>query len=431
MSQDAEHKSTFFRQSGWLMIANVLGGVFMLGVHFLSKKIPEAEYGTVAKLIAATIIIPTIPLQMVFAREAAAALATDHMRAFVGMVRKTLAGLVVLWAVFTIGLLLVQGSILELWKISDPMTLWLFLVVMLGSLVMPVFMGTLQGQQNFLWLGFVMILNAALRLAVGGLLVFLVTPTASGVMAGLVGAAVICTAIAMWQTRALWTGPSDPFPVVPFLKQIIPLMIGFGTCQFLFSADTIFVGRFFSAEQTGYYGAAGTLSRALMWLVLPLAAVMFPKLVHSAAKAQKTNLLTVTLVSTGALCLVGAIGLTIVGPLAVKIVYTQNYVGPATAIIPWYAGAMIPLSVANVLVNSLLARKDFRVVPWMAIIAVAYGVTLALLGPQAGASGVTGLGMILKTMAGFTTLLFLICSYYTWRPPAQPKPVETSVIASA
>ena len=29
MSQDAEHKSAFFRQSGWLMIANLVAGALM------------------------------------------------------------------------------------------------------------------------------------------------------------------------------------------------------------------------------------------------------------------------------------------------------------------------------------------------------------------------------------------------------------------
>ena len=32
----ADHRASFFRQSGWLMIANIAGGVLMYAVHFLA-----------------------------------------------------------------------------------------------------------------------------------------------------------------------------------------------------------------------------------------------------------------------------------------------------------------------------------------------------------------------------------------------------------
>ena len=34
-----KHHAAFFRQSGWLMIANVAGGMLMWAVHFLSKQV--------------------------------------------------------------------------------------------------------------------------------------------------------------------------------------------------------------------------------------------------------------------------------------------------------------------------------------------------------------------------------------------------------
>jgi hypothetical protein len=51
------------------------------------------------------------------------------------------------------------------------------------------------------------------------------------------------------------------------------------------------VKAFFPGDEMASYGVAGTLSRALLWLVLPLAAVMFPKIVHASAKSEKSNLL--------------------------------------------------------------------------------------------------------------------------------------------
>src|SRR5437899_8594337 len=42
----AAHRATFFRQSGWLMIANIGGGVLMWAVHFLNKFIDTGEYSS-------------------------------------------------------------------------------------------------------------------------------------------------------------------------------------------------------------------------------------------------------------------------------------------------------------------------------------------------------------------------------------------------
>src|SRR5437867_3768329 len=65
----AQHRATFFRQSGWLMVANVAGGVFMWAVHFLSRRIGPEEYGVFIACLAVAMCIPSIPLQMVVAHQ--------------------------------------------------------------------------------------------------------------------------------------------------------------------------------------------------------------------------------------------------------------------------------------------------------------------------------------------------------------------------
>ena len=62
----AEKPVSFFRQSGWLMIANIAGGALAMGVHFLNKKIPAAEYSLFGTLLMVTAFLPSMRLQMVF-----------------------------------------------------------------------------------------------------------------------------------------------------------------------------------------------------------------------------------------------------------------------------------------------------------------------------------------------------------------------------
>jgi len=400
------HHATFFRQSGWLMMATMVTGVFMLGIHFLSKKIPAGEYGVLITLFSVVNIVPTIPFQMVFAQQTAHALATGGERRLRSAIRATFLGTVLFWLVAAAVTLCFQKSIVAGWHLSNPIALWLFLLVILFSLLMPMFNGVMQGQQNFMWLGWANISNGAFRLMSAVGIVFVLAGWAAGIMTAVLIGLLAATAVGIWQARSLWRGAAEPFDARGFLRQVIPLLLGFVATQFLFSADTSFVNTYFGADQTAPYGAAGTLSRALLWLVLPLAQVMFPKIVHSTAKSEKLNLLGVVLLGTAVLVTGGMLGLWLLGPWAVRFVYPPEYVSETLAILPWYACAMVPLSLANVLVNDLLARSRFQIVPFLVLLAMFYGLALT----QYHNSFVT----VLKTLCVFNSICFVICTWFTW-----------------
>jgi hypothetical protein len=100
------------------------------------------------------------------------------------------------------------------------------------------------------------------------------------------------------------------------------------------------------------------------------------------------------------------LGLWFLGPWAVRFVYPPEYVSETLAILPWYAGAMVPLAVANVLVNDLLARSRFQIVPFLVLLAMFYGLALT----QYHDSFVT----VLKTLCLFNAICFAICAWFTW-----------------
>jgi O-antigen/teichoic acid export membrane protein len=410
-NEQASHRATFFRQSGWLMVATMMTGGLMLGIHFLSRKIPVGEYGVLITLFSVVNIVPTIPFQMVFAQQTAHALATGRERQLRSAIRATWLGTFSFWLIASTVTLCFQKQIVANWHLSNPMALWLLLLVILFSLLMPMFNGIMQGQQNFLWLGWANIFNGAFRLTLAVGVVFVLAGWAAGIMTGVFIGLLAATATGIWQTRALWRGMTEPFDWRGFLRQVIPLLLGFAATQFLFSADTSFVDTYFGADRTASYGAAGTLSRALLWLVLPLAQVMFPKIVHSTAKSEKTNLLGLVLLGTTGLVICGVLGLWLLGPWAVRFVYPPEYVSETLAILPWYAGAMVPLALANVLVNDLLARSRFQIVPFLVLLAMFYGLALT----QYHDSFVT----VLKTLCLFNSICFVICAWFTWGK--QPK----------
>ena len=156
--------------------------------------------------------------------------------------------------------------------------------------------------------------------------------------------------------------------------------------------------------------SAGTLSRALLWLVVPLATVMFPKIVHSVARSEKSNLLGLVLLGTAILAAGGALGLCVLGPWVIKLIYKGSYVAVASSVLPWYAWAMVPLSLANVLVNNLLARSQFRIVPVLLLLAIGYGVAWRWLAPRGNSAGrQAGLRMMIRRSA-FSTCCCWPCA---------------------
>jgi O-antigen/teichoic acid export membrane protein len=247
--------------------------------------------------------------------------------------------------------------------------------------------------------------------------VYVLHTYAAGMMAGVLIGITLSVVIAAWQTRSLWLMRSLPFDWRSLLSQVLPLVLGFLGFQILFTTDTMFVKGYFSESDAGFYVSAGTLSRALMWLVLPLATVMFPRIVHSAAKSEKNNLMGLVLVGTAVLSIVGAVALSLLGPFIVKLVYTPSYVKVATEILPWYAGAMIPLGMANVLLNNLLARPSSKFLPAFCIFLLSLGYMYALTRFHGS------LVSVLQTLGVFNTLLLAVCAWFTWGARSAASPV--------
>jgi len=407
-----DHKphATFFRQSGWLMISGIVGGAMMFGVHFLAKAVPEAQYAAFGTLLMVVACLPTMPLQMIFAQQTAQALATGRERQLAGMIRLAWFWTTFLWVLGVLAVLMFQKQIVAGWHLPDASGLWVTLPLLLASLWLPMFAGVVQGRQDFFWLGWSTILGGGGRLVAAAFLVLALGLGATGMMAGASLAVTFSALILIWRSRDLWSARGERYDRRSLLRQVLPLLFGFGACQFMFTSDTMFAKAFFTGDQMAPYVAAGTMSRALLWLVLPLAAVMFPKIVHAAAKSEKSNLFNLVVLGTAVLAICGALGLWLVGPIVVKIVYKSSYVAETCHLLPWYAGAMVPLALANVMVNDLLARNRFGVVPFMVILAVAYGFTLPfMLNHFPGR-----LEVVLQTLGAFTTLLFLICAWFTW-----------------
>ncbi len=400
---------SFFRQSGWMLVATFLSGLFFWAVHSFASKMPEAEYGLFCTLL--TVInqmaIPTIGLQTVFVQEAALAESEEHRRQLAGATRSVLLLALVVWLLGAALVFLCRHQIQRDYGITNPAALWMTVAAALLALCLPVLNGILQGRQNFLWLGMSSIATAFGRVSMVAMIVLVFGGYAAGGMLGVLLGSAVGIGIGVWQTHHLWRRPAARFCWGPWLKRVVPLTLGLGAMGWIQSFDMIVVRRFQLESGTGLYGAAGMIGRALMFMVGPMTLVMFPKIVRSAAKAERTDVLAQVLGATALLAGSAALFATFFAKWPLLLVQGPGYL-PAAPLVPWFTWAILPLTIANVLVNNLLARQQYAAVPWLTLVAAAYTAVLWF-GPVHHSQ----LGVI-RTMGVFALLFFLVCCWFTW-----------------
>jgi hypothetical protein len=322
------------------------------------------------------------------------------------------------WLFLVLMAVVFQRPLLDALAISNPAALWLTLLAGLGVLCQPVFLGVLQGMQNFLWLGWAAIANGLTRLLAVLFLVILLGGTSTAAMAGVLIGVTGAVALASVHGRSVWSGQSAPFELRPWLIRAGPLALGLGMSMVMFSSDMIIVKvRHGAAVETGWFAAAGMIGRGLVMFTLPLAMVMFPKVVRNMSGGPPTRVLGWTLLATGVLGAGVALGCTGLGvalrhlagtPAGDLAAWPQSLVNWIQAngqgalfvgwLIPWFVWCMLPLAIANVLLNHLMAEGRYRVVPWLIVVALAYVTTAAL-------AGTTYLRVV--QMLGVFNLLFL------------------------
>jgi O-antigen/teichoic acid export membrane protein len=416
----AHHRLAFFRQSGWVMMTMTFAGAVMYAVHpIVARHVPKEEYGVFTTLLQVVSLmgIPAAGLAPVFAQQVAAAVTEAQQRAVISTFHGVCRAIFFIWLAMAAGVAIFWKQALASLQINNPTALAATVAVGLAAMLLPVLTGMLQGRQNFIWLGWINIINGAGRFGMICLFILVVGAWAAGALCAVLIGMLAAIAVGVWQTRNVWGVEKTSVNWGEWLRRVVPLTLGLGVATFMLSADMIFVQKFFPAKQTGYYAAAGMIGRALIFFTQPLTMVMFPKIAHSAARAQKTDVLTLTLGATALAGAAAAIGCTLFPWLPLRAaMYDKTFLEISTPLVPWFAWCMLPLTLSGVLISSLMARARFAAVPWLVLVAVGYGVALAVVGNHAGNSADTqaGLRLMIQTLGTFNLLLFAVCAWFTW-----------------
>ena len=417
-------RSAFFRHTGWMLLAAGLGGVFTFLVQpiltrplapFLKNPITREEFGLYFALVALVSLLNTWSsgLQSTIAHQTALVVSPEQERELRGIVRKILAVLFGVWVLALVLTFSLESKLMKDFKVYHPASLWVTMLIGLPVLWQPVLSGILQGKENFLWLGWQSILNGLGRCLAILIIVRLMGVHVTGAMAGVFVGSATSLAISFWQSLPVLRGPAEPVALGAWLRRVTPLVFGLASAGFMLGADVIVVRRMFAADQSGLYSAVAIIGRALMFFVIPMTQVMFPKVVQAAAKSGATDAMTHALAATAFIGAVAALGCTILPELPLRILFPPAYLEVKTLV--WvYAWCMIPVTLANVLINNLMARQHYHSVPWLVTVAVGYGISLFVVANRMQtAASLDAFRAIVLTFGVFSVLMLAITIWFT------------------
>lgn len=423
----ADTNANFFRQSGWMMIANVLAGVFLMLVHPFASRMPKQEYGVFVTMLRVFMLltIPAAALQTILAQQTAAAVTKEALLDVSATVRWLLKWTFYFWVVLAFAAARWQLDFLTTFKASSRWTIWATLFLVLVALLMPIFQGALQGAQNFFVFGWSMIFNGIGRVGFIAIAVLFFNAWATGGVLGAAAGVTAATLLAAWPVRKLVLEKGGRLEPTAFLRRAAPLTIGAGSTVFLINVDMLMVQSHFPEQITAYYGAAEAIGIALVTLCVPVAAVMFPKLVRSRATAQGTSAMTLAVAGTAALGGFAALLCTIFPKLPLQIMFygKPDYLKSAV-LIPWFMWAMIPVTMYNVLINNLIARERYGIMPFAAVLPIAYAVTVFLFLQRTMLPPFEAFIGVIRILMVYSTALMAAAIWFSLRASSEENRVE-------
>lgn len=408
-----------------MVIATFLGGIFMAGVQFLAQKdgvLENTDCNNFVALLTLLIVIGGVPsaaLQTIFAQQAAAAVTPEKNAELSATTRALLRTTFLFWFVMAGLVMIFLGPVSAVLGVNDRAALRIAMMAALSALWLPTFKGVLQGMHRFASLGWLLIVEGAARLATFILLVILLKGRAAGGLWAVFAAQYLTLGIAVWLTRDVWGAKtSAAFSWRAWLIRGAPLTLGMGALIFISRLDNLFTkSLFFNSNDVKVYNCAMFIGFAITQFIAPITNVMFPTIVRNLALSRKTDALFLTLAVTGAFACLAALGCTLFPRLPVAILFPKQM--GAAALVPWFAWALLPWTLANVLVQNLLARGQFSAAPWLILVPIFYGLALLLQAPAlVRMPDLAAFARIIQTLGFFCLLLFSVAAWFTWRKPA-------------
>jgi O-antigen/teichoic acid export membrane protein len=385
--------SGLLRHGTLMVIGTFAGAVCNAGFHMVAGRLlPESAYGALVAMLGIVLAFsqPALALQNTLAHRIALLRQSGNAAAVPACFRRCLP-----WPVLLLVPLLpflawlLRAPLSAFWNV-DPRLLILTAAILPLSLGMSLFSGLWQGMQSFLWLAFAPQAWGLVRLTLGAALMLLGLRTATAALAAQLTGVLLVLLLGLLYLSRLGARAARP-PSLPsatassgrYLLLSCLSLIGYGL---LMNFDTALAKHLFPADSAGLFAKAATIARTAVFLPVPIAAALFPKVATDGALPPDTaRLLRRALLYAGALVSAAAAACLILPSLPWLILY-----GPCPADTAPLAHSLVramtlaqsPLALTYLLLNFEMAQNRFRRPLLLLPCAALYILSTALLAPR-------------------------------------------------
>jgi O-antigen/teichoic acid export membrane protein len=358
-------RDSLLRNTGIYLAGSLLAGLLGYVFHFVTGRLlGPAEYADVAAVLAALYIVslPSLVVQIVSARFVSLAVGRGESGTIPRLLLRISAGSLAFGVAGALVLVLLAGPIAGYLQLPRVQLVYVLAVASATALLVTANRGALQGMRRFWALSGNTVLDLGLRVVTAIALISAGLGALGGILALLAGPAVsyLQGLFLVRQPRAergAVAGAGPSFSEVG--RYTLSASIAAVGVTYLFNVDVILAKHYLSAEAAGIYAAGSVLARAVYFLGLTVAGVMFPEVATLHARNQAHfHVVDRSLLLLG-LIAIGLAAAYLVLPGLVLLPYGHGY-DPVRPYLGPFAVALGLLALSNLLVNYFLSVDSRR-----------------------------------------------------------------------
>ena len=360
-------ESGLIRHGSMLMLGTLAGALCNAGFHMaVGRTLPNAEYGSLVAMLGIVLAAgtPMLAVQNTLAHFTSKLVKDGRRQEVAGLFLHWVWRFAALTAAIAGGAFVFRAPLAVFWGGVDPRLIAATFAVLAASLWMNLFYGLLQGLQSFTWLAWAPQAWGATRLALGWGLTACFSATALAAV-GAQGAGVLAVlALCLWAVRSMHLprGPAVARPrgTYRYLGSALVCLAGYAM---LMNLDTALAKHYFDAETAGLFAKAATIARTAVFLPVPIATALFPKVTSEGHLTDDSWGLLGRALAFAGLLIAAVAGACLLFPqLPWTILYGRWPAGDAAAAAALTRAmvlAMSPLALAYLLLNFEMAQQRF------------------------------------------------------------------------
>jgi glycosyltransferase involved in cell wall biosynthesis len=369
-------RDELFRHTSLLFVASMVTMVGNMGYHMVAgRALPKPEYALLVTFLALYTILmrPLNTLATAMNRYSSLLLEEGRSNCVIRLLIKwsALAGIPSLVA--AVVCVLAAEPIASFFHLERTAPVVVSALALPALFLFPVVSGILRGMQRFVWLSCSSISNAAVRVSLGALLIYLVFPACGWALLGHVGGMYVGLLILFLGLIPIKLNRGDDVKPLPSLRfYLLQCFVIQTSLAVLMTGDVIMVKRYLPAEMDFAYAA--TLGRIVAFMAASVAGAMFPKVASDRVFTARHRALYLRAVLYAG----GFIGISLV----ICLLFTNQFLSfvfritePSRDLLiltRWMAVIMAPATLLNINVGLLLAQRRFKILWVVVLLAVLY-----------------------------------------------------------